>query len=510
MRLRITSAALLAVLLGAAGSVGCGKKSKPSDGEVTEAPPPVPPLTTPPVRPAVVPRPAPPPVETVPALPPPVLPQPPLVVPMIPVVPPPATVPPSEPMVVVPQPPTVPLPPPTITPGAKVTPKELPKPKDAEWPKEIFGRDLMAYVKDCTDPDPAMREMGLRTLPGFGPTARKVLDKDGRNLFGKTVISRMAIEREKDPGVRSAAFATAATMGFEDEADNREAVRILGTTADVGVSGGMARQNAIQALAAFGTKAEGAVIYLVGAPVTDVSYETRRSIAFTLGKIAFNETTGPSAKALTCLTSSLANDPSAVVRLEAMQSLAILGPPWEGIHPPGDKTPPKLDMKGVAAHVTALRKRLAPAPSRPGEKTSSGLVERDKQVEIWLRLVLMRFDVKELTADENLNVIGRAVGSSDHGARIQALAILGMMGEVGAKRLDDITRVLTTDDLEVVQAALGALASLGVNAKPALPEVRKLLTHKDEGIRKMTAEVIKYITDAKTPAAEVPPPKKKP
>ena len=286
-------------------------------------------------------------------------------------------------------------------------------------------------------------------------------------------------------------------------------MRILGVTADVGLTGGMSRQNAIQALAAFGTKAEGRGHVPCrraghGRVLRDAAVDRVHA-----RKIAFNETNGPSAKALTCLTSVLANDPSAVVRLEAMQSLAILGPPWEGAHPPGDKTPPKLDMKGVAAHVTSLRKRLAPAPSRPGEKSSSGLVERDKQVELWLRLVLMRFDTKEI-ADENLNVIGRAVGSSEHGARIQALAILGMMGEVGAKRLDDITRALTSDDLEILQSALSALASLGVNAKPALPEVRKLLTHKDENVKKMAAEVIKYLTDAKPPAAEVPPPKKKP
>jgi HEAT repeat protein len=358
---------------------------------------------------------------------------------------------------------------------------------------------VLAYLKDCTDPDPAMREMGLRTLQNFGPAARKVVDKDGKNLFAKTVLSRMNNDKEKDPGVRSAAFATAATMGFEDDADVKEAVRILGHTADVGVSGGMSRQNAVQALAAFGQKAEGAIAFLLAGPTVDLAYETRRSVAFTLGKIALNEKTGPNARALTCLSTVLANDPSAVVRLEAMQSLAILGPPWESTLAPGDKNPPKLDMVGVAAHVNALKKRLAPAPTKPGEKSTGGIVERDKQVELWLRFVLMRFDTKEIN-DEHLNAIAKALTTGDQGVKIQALTILGMMSDVGAKKLPDIANVLMSEDLALVQTAIGSLATLGVNAKPALPELRKLLTHKDEGIKKMAQEAIRYISDTKSPS----------
>jgi HEAT repeat protein len=134
------------------------------------------------------------------------------------------------------------------------------------------------------------------------------------------------------------------------------------------------------------------------------------------------------------------------------------------------------------------------------------LVERDKQVELWVRFVLMRFDTKEIN-DENLGAIAKAISHPDQGPRIQALAILGMTGEFGAKKIDDIIKALGDDDLLVVQSAISSLATLGYNAKPALPELRKLVTHKDVDTKKMAAEAVKFITDAKSPA-EMAQPKK--
>ena len=518
MRLRLSSAVLLAALLGGVCSVGCGKKSRPADGELVEVLPPAVPVSTPsPVQPAAAtvpalpapekqpappaPAPTPPPVAV--TTPPPATPvavAPPPVEPTPATVQPPATTPPpvGAPPPVVPIPPVVSLPPVVTQPPATPSAKDSGKPKDAEWPKEVNGRDVMAYLKDCGDPDPAMREVGLRTLPAFGPSVKKIVDKEGRNLFSRAVLKCMG-ENEKDTGVRTAAYATAAVMGFEDADDTKEAIRHLCIGIDKGVPGGSGRQHAVQALAAFGTKAENAVQNLIAAPVVDPAYETRRSVAFTLARIAFNESTGPNQRALTCLTSQLAADASAVVRLEALQSLALLGPPWEGRHTGGDKVPPKLDMKAVDAHVAALKKRLAPAPAKASEKSSAGLVERDKQVELWVRFVLMRFDTKEIN-DDNINAVARAVFHPDQGPRIQALAILSMMSDVGAKKIADIVKALGDDDLVVVQSAINTLVGLGYHSKSALNDLRKLEKHKDENIKKMAAQAVKVITDAKSPA----------
>jgi hypothetical protein len=511
MRLRLASAAVLALMLCGLTSVGCGKKAAPVSGEVAETPP-VMPITTTPVNPIAAPLPAtipvPPqlPVTTTPT---PVLP--PVVIPTTPAFPQPvATVPPAgipttpmpptvqplpaaqPPMVLQPPPPPVTAQPPTMPP-----PKEPTKPKEPEWPTRVNDRDVMAYLKDCLDPDPALREVGLRTLPTFGPSVKKITDKDGKNLFARTVLSRMDFDKEKDTGVRTAAYAVVTVLGFEDDVDIKEAVRHLSTAIDRGITGGSGRQYAVQALAMAGSKGESAITVLVGVPVNDASYETRRCIAFTLARIGLNESTGPNAKALNCLTTQLAADTSAVVRLEAMQSLALLGPPWDGIHTGGDKVPPKLDQKGIAAHVTALKRRLAPA--KAADKSPTGLVEKDKQVELWVRFVLMRFDTKEVN-DENISAVAKAVSHPDQGARIQALAILGMMSDFGAKKIDDIVKALGDADLLVVQQAINALVGLGHLSKPALPELRKLEQHKDANIKALATQAVKFITEAKSPA----------
>src|SRR5437899_11182145 len=110
---------------------------------------------------------------------------------------------------------------------------------------------MAAYLKDLNDPDPATREAALRTLPMFGPSVRKP--------SAKPIPYRM--EKEPDPNVKFAAYAAAVLIGFDSDADIKEAVRILGLAAEGGRSaiGGQTRLYAVQALAAFGPKAEGAV-----------------------------------------------------------------------------------------------------------------------------------------------------------------------------------------------------------------------------------------------------------
>ena len=87
-------------------------------------------------------------------------------------------------------------------------------------------------------------------LPLFGPPGQKVLDKGGQNVAGRTLLRVM--ERETDPVVRLAAYQTAALIGFVEEADVREAVRILSIAVDQGARRGQTRYQAVVALGAFG------------------------------------------------------------------------------------------------------------------------------------------------------------------------------------------------------------------------------------------------------------------
>ena len=139
----------------------------------------------------------------------------------------------------------------------------------------------------------------------------------------------------------------------------------------------------------------------------------------------------------------------------------------------------------VPGYVAVIKKRLSPAVTTPkGAEGPSptGVVERDKQVEIMARLVLMKFDPKEVT-DENLGGISRYVKDKETGPKLQALNVLGLIGQPAAKRIDDMVFALADDDPTVVVAGLTAIIQLGPACKAAIPNVERLRTRgmgKDE------------------------------
>jgi HEAT repeat protein len=368
------------------------------------------------------------------------------------------------------------------TPPESKSPTKLPEPK---WPTEIAGRNLKSWLQDLTDPDPAIRESALRTIPAFGPEVRK--------QAGKILISRMKFPSdggEKDPGVRITLFNTATTIGFDDPKDEAEAIRILGVTADQGLPGGLSRLHAVQTLANIGPKAEATVNLLTGVALNDPSYETRRSIARTLGQISFSETRGPNVKALQALAGTLAKDVSVAVRMEALQALVLLGPPWAEVRKPDDKMPPKINQKSADFVAEAMRARIGGGKSK--------VVETDKQVEIWCRVVLMRFDPKEIN-DEQLSAIARHCLAKDAGPKIQALQALGLFGEQAGSKADAVVAVLDDDDLIVITTAINTLASMGVKAQGAIPALetleKKLIKLREETLKK--PEVIKLFATLK-------------
>lgn len=413
------------------------------------------------------------------------------------------------------------LPPPPTPPKA---PPPEPKEKMAgsvklfEWPTDINGKKPADFIKDTVDLDPCIREMALRTLPNFGPVIRK------ESGLAKAVLARMDFLKEKDPGVRAAAFNLAGKVaefdpdgayGFYEDADTKEAVRLLYVTADQAQSGGATRLHAIETLAYFGPKAEAAIPYLTGGPATDAAYQTRRMVAFTLGRIAYHEMNGPNPKALACLINVLIHDHSASVRIEAMQSLVLLGPPLlprtNGPLLKDLKEPPAIDDKAAAVYIAAIKKRLIPVKNRPGESPSpTGLLERDKQVEIYARLLLIRYDpIKELN-EENLGGLVKYITGGETGPKLQALSVMGMLRENGAKRIDDVVKALNDPDPQVVIVAVKTLINMGSAAKPAIPALEKLkergtTKEQKEGWKTISDEAIKQIKEAKPPG-EAPPP----
>ena len=389
------------------------------------------------------------------------------------------------------------------------------------WPTEIGGKDAKGYIKDLSDPDPAIKVIALQTLPLFGPTVKKASAPDGKTTdgkitYGKAVLARMNGETESDPWVRLAAFELVTRMGyFEDDLDPKEAVRILGVCAQGNPA---LRPQAVQTLGAFGSRGEPSVQYLIGGPVlADPSYQTRLYIATTLGQIGIDEKTGPNPRALNCLVNVLIHDKSVAVRLEAMQALVVLGPPHHKESVPNLKIPGKkiermiIDTVATKPYIDAVKKRLAPHVPKAGETlNATGVVEPNKQVEIWARVVLMRFDPVDEVNKENLDGVTKYIKGPELGPKIQGMYVLGMLGEIGARRIDDVVRELANEDPYIVYNAATALAAMGPAAKPAIPELEKLkMRGKDEDEKKyytmLADEAIKAIKDPpKAPKKRTP------
>ena len=407
--------------------------------------------------------------------------------------------PPPNPMAVI-QPPALPAPP------SKEMAKEPGRTKEPNWPAVIDGRDIKAFLADVSDPDPQVRETAVRALPMFGPPGQKLADKEGHSLVGKALIKAM---QDQDPAVRLAAFPAVAALGFSDESEVPTAVRILRTAIENSAQGGPTRYHAVLTLGIFGHRAVPAVRELtLPLVLKDPSYETRRAVAQTLGRVGISEHSGPDQRALNALSVTLAADPAATVRMEAMQALLQLGPPLlprpkeapllKDIKDPRDAPP--IDEKVNATYIAAIKKRITPVGKGKAPP------ETDKQVEIWARVVLMRLDPKEVS-DDNLNAVARHIAGSDFGARLQALNAFGIMGPAGAKKVDEVMAALEDKDPVIVEAAVRALAAMGPAAKSAVSSLEKLkLRGKDkeqEVYRRWAETAIKVITAPKTPAGEM-------
>lgn len=359
--------------------------------------------------------------------------------------------------------------------------KKEPEKKEYKWPTEINGKNIDAVMKDLTDLDPVNREYAARTLPNFGPAAQK-------EQVSKLLIDRM--KKEPDPGVRFALYTAVGSIAFDNNNDNTEALRILSEVVDLAPSGSSSRYNAVQTIAMFGPRGYGTITKLTGVAAKDAAHETRRVIASALGRVASSEETGPNMVAMRSLADHFAKDPSAAVRMEALQSLMLLGPSWAEVKKAGAKENPPIKVKDAEEIVRYMKLRVGD----PKLKTTG--LEKDKQVEIWARLVLMRFDPKEINED-NLDAFAKHLTGGDIGVKVQALQAIAMMGELAGKKVDSVARLLSDKDLpmQLTLVTVQTLAAMGAGAKPAIPKLKEFLTEVNKTIDKLKEEEAKMKTE---------------
>ncbi len=376
-----------------------------------------------------------------------------------------------------PPPTSSPAPPPKAGEPKKDDPKK--DEKKSTWPKSVNGRSLGEWLADFRSPDPTVRDSALKVIPLFGPEARKAAPKE---------IIRLV--NDPDPGVMINAMLILGAVGTDNKDELKAATRALTTAINKTAPGSMIRLHATRTLAAMGTDAHDAIGAVSGI-ANDPSWETRQAVAAALGRLGapvYDDKPPPpgvyklpaikrppSTAAMSKLVYGMLKDDSAAVRMEAMQSIIVLGPPYSL-----DK---KLYPKLVAPYLVAIEQRLKS--------------EKDDSVKIWLYVVEMMYDDRAI--DKDLRKVAEYLTASDVNLRVQALGALAVLGPLARPVLADIITALKDPEQAVPVAALSTLISMGSAAKYALEDLKKLeVSTKDKDLKALFGKAVKMIQEGKT------------
>jgi HEAT repeat protein len=372
--------------------------------------------------------------------------------------------------------------PPATLPKMKEEPKKKEPPKKGEWPKSVNGRSLGEWMADFKSPDPAVRDAAIKVMPLFGPEARKLAPKELIRLIN-----------DPDPGVLINAILILGAVGTDNKDELRAAAKAMaGAIAKAG-PGSMIRLHAARTLAALGTDGHEAIAAVVGI-ANDPSWETRQAVAAALGRLGApiydDKPPAPGAPyklpaikrppnmtAMHRLVFDLLKDECAAVRMEAMQSMIVLGPPYTA----NPAAYPKL----VAPYLAEINQRLR--------------LEKDDTVKIWLYVAQMMYDDRTVDGkDGNMRRIAEYLAAREDALKVQALGALAVLGPRAKPVLAEITQCVRDPEPTVVYAALTTLVTMGSAAKFALGDLQKQQAAvKDKDLKQLFETAIKIIKDGK-------------
>jgi HEAT repeat protein len=350
----------------------------------------------------------------------------------------------------------------------KPEPPKKPEGPKLDYPKEILGKNLDAWVRDMhvsNQADPSIRELAIKTVPLFGPSCRKVASS---NLL-------FALTKDPDYSVRLTALAMVPSIGFEGTADIDAGIKTMIGMATRSEQN-HTRYEAIMALSNCGIAARRAVPAILQFAVNDsTSWQIRKAAVYTLGRIDFDEERkGPGAETLSALVgrATYGREPAALVRREAVQSILVLTPP----------------VPSTQA-LRELRKALIDCKKDP-----------DKSVGIWARVCLMRLETDRVKAsDPNLRELMAMFKNPDQMVRIEAIQGIGTMGSEVKIAVPELMSVVDhDDDLTCKVNGIWALSQMGASAEELIPYLDKLKkTHREEIIRKAAEEALNTLTGKK-------------
>jgi HEAT repeat protein len=321
--------------------------------------------------------------------------------------------------------------------------KEDPKSdKESSIPKDVGGKTIEQWIKEIKeDPDPSVREAAIQAVVQFGPGARKAVP---------ALITEL---QDRDASIRSHAAISLGAIGCDEKDLKRGVNALVRLLSDAQA---VVRYQAAMSLGHLGPDASEATSYLATYTIKDLSsWPIRKAAAYALGSVAGKEKDDPDVKAINGLVYAMTNDSSAHVRLEAVMSLILLGPP-------------KSDSSKEAAE--AVLKRLT----------------RDKNhvVAIWAHVGLMRWDKVTKT---HVLAIAEMLTHSDQMTRMHALRALGTLGTEAKDAVSFLQKAAKAKDPATRQVALMALTTIA-DPKTAVQDLTDSLQDKEPSVRVTAAQ----------------------
>jgi HEAT repeat protein len=289
--------------------------------------------------------------------------------------------------------------------------------KDGSRIIEVAGKTLDQWIKELQDSDPSAQETAIRAISNFGEEGRRA---------APAIIPFL---RDKDVSLRVNAVITLGAIGL----DNRDVINgVGGLQALLRDTQGIVRYQAAMTLGRLGPQAKSALSYLMTVTILDrTSWEIRKAAAYAVGAIGAGDKMNFSdSRAVVALKTAL-NDPCAQVRLEAILGLSTLGQ--------------YIDPQEIPNLKPLLERRA--------------LIDRDKTVMIYSRLLLMQYDATYIR-ETNLVPIAQQLQNPDVQVRLQAARALAMLADKAKSRIPDLIEALKDKESLVASAATAALVAM--------------------------------------------------
>lgn len=339
-------------------------------------------------------------------------------------------------------------------------------------------------------------------------------------IYGKPLSHWVKDIRNNDPGVREHAMQTVGDWAIRNEKNlalaRRKAGRaVISELADWDPS---LRANAAIALGQLGMEGEeiGTGLKAMGRLLNDTQAVVRFRAAMVLGGF------GPPAKdTIPQLVFALQDHNSSwEVRKACAFALGkVSGDPKDGPSPRairGLTDTLKDSCAQVRLECCVALAGLGRAKSndvREWERKAlySAARDREKTVCIWAYMALLRMEEK--VSKPYLRSITAYLKDDDAEVRLHAVRALAALGPEAKPSMPDLIDALRDTEPTVVLAVIGLLGSMGETAKLAVPDLERLSSHKNEIIKQTAQDAIKYLTskdkktvptDAKLKAPEAP------